>query len=928
MHNPLALLKNLFKTPPIVSPLTLLKSADPAGISTIDKDLMVRIGMDTGDLAIKLQEDLQINYERRTLYEEYDKARGHWMVSAALGLFADFVTTSNPLHNRTVWVTSDSQKYTEELTKLFDRIGLEEKIYDWAWTTGCYGDHFPKIHGQPGLGITSIEDCFHPIDIGRIDHEGMLIGFYMNTMGGAQTTSTSQPLLPAWEYVHFRLLGAKKKRSMFGATGAMEFRSIYLMSPDTRQMMPKYGMYGTSLVLDALPTWKKLRLAEDSILMARLTRGITRYIYKIKVSGDNQEAVGEMIDQYVSMLKRARAIDTGVVSGTPSYDSKSNTMGCLIGSTGVRLCDGTNVAIKDIVCNKDKYIGRSVWSVNPETLAIESAKITRAESTRKDAQLIRVTLDNDKYIDCTPDHRFMLRDGTYKEAQNLRSNESIMPFYSKLSTKGLVGYELLYNPGTDKYRYAHQVVVEKVKRGNIRHHEDFNPLNNDPTNIKVVSRGKHIKIHNLPGWLKGKTKENCPQLIELGKAVSKRMKAFYQTPRGKATAKRTGAKIREGLASGRIVDKKLPREIRECARKECDNTFTAIASSNQKYCGNACYYVAKKGCDASWCTIVKAYRNKFCECGCGNQFKFDSRYTQNYIHGHNRRKAVLNHKVKKVEWLNNTEDTYDISVDRNFNFSLSSGIFVHNSMEDIILPVWGDVGDISIDKIGGDPNIRWIVDIDELREQLASSLRCPVPLLGGHVKDAVGSLGGEALSKLDIRFARTAKKLQRALKEGITRICQIHLAYMGMDPDVSLFEVNLSETSTAEEEELKNSLDKGVDIIDRYMDMFDKLDLNLDKSELFNYLNKKILKLNDLDLKDYISAPVNDKPAIMEALISGAVREIRGKPARVPIFNMDFNAALPLKDSTKLYESKKTWEDAYGKTVVTETKPEEVDKEK
>ena len=582
MIQPLNILRKLFKKPATVPPDTILKVEDTPGLTDKDKILLKRIGVTGDELAGRLQEDLQINYERRSLYKEFDKARDHWMVGAALGLFADVVTTPNALQNATVWIVSESSKYVTELTKLLDRIGMEERIYDWAWTTGCYGDHFPKINGQPGLGVVSIEDGFHPVDISRLDYDGVLVGFYLTPQGGLGSSSDEQKLLPPWEYVHLRMLGSKKKRSIFGDPNFMEYRTIHLMAPDTRQVQPRYGMYGTSLLMDALPVWKRLRLAEDSLLMARLTRGITKYIYKIKVDSSSMEAVSEMIDQYVTILKRARAIDTGSISGTPAYDSKWNAM---------------------------------------------------------------------------------------------------------------------------------------------------------------------------------------------------------------------------------------------------------------------------------------------------------------------------------------------------------------SSMEDIILPVWGDAGDITIDKIGGETDIRWIVDITELRNQLASSLRAPVPLLGGHIEEAVGAMGGEALSKLDIRFARTARKLQRAVKEGITRICQIHLAYMNMDPDPNLFEVNLSETSTAEDEQLRDALDKGVDVIDKYMQMFDTIGLNLDKAELFNYMNQKILKLNDLDLKDYIkSEPTVEE--FRERCCKKLSRQLFEKMGTRKVdkisWNRDFVAALPLKSSKTRYGDINEWKKQYGecKVKLTEsTRKKEKEKE-
>ena len=40
-----------------------------------------------------------------------------------------------------------------------------------------------------------------------------------------------------------------------------------------------------------------------------------------------------------------------------------------------------------------------------------------------------------------------------------------------------------------------------------------------------------------------------------------------------------------------------------------------------------------------------------------------------------------NHKVVRIEFLNEFEDVYDISIDKTHNFALASGIFVHNSID-------------------------------------------------------------------------------------------------------------------------------------------------------------------------------------------------------------------------------------------------------
>jgi len=244
------------------------------------------------------------------------------------------------------------------------------------------------------------------------------------------------------------------------------------------------------------------------------------------------------------------------------------------------------------------------------------------------------------------------------------------------------------------------------------------------------------------------------------------------------------------------------------------------------------------------------------------------------------------------------------------------------SVEDIFVPVWGDTGDLTFDKVGGEADIRWIVDVEELRNELACALRCPLSLLGGFVQEAAGSLGAQAIEKLDIRFARSARRLQRAIINGVTRLCQIHLAYINMDPDTTLFTVNMSETSTAEEEALKSSLDTGADVVSKMLDMLDGIE-GIDKVSVINYLNQKILKLEDFELSNFMK-----QVGVSEEIIKESQKP---KPERIePVFNLDVLSYLPIEitEATQrniqswvaLSRNKKVWNEKFGELKVQESK--------
>ena len=80
--------------------------------------------------------------------------------------------------------------------------------------------------------------------------------------------------------------------------------------------------------------------------------------------------------------------------------------------------------------------------------------------TKANAEVISVTLDNGETIICTPDHRFMLRDGSYKAAAELTPDDSLMPLYRKISDKrepGITidGYEMVWDPRSDSWLFTH-----------------------------------------------------------------------------------------------------------------------------------------------------------------------------------------------------------------------------------------------------------------------------------------------------------------------------------------------------------------------------------------------------------------------------------------------------------------------------------------
>ena len=100
--------------------------------------------------------------------------------------------------------------------------------------------------------------------------------------------------------------------------------------------------------------------------------------------------------------------------------------GCFTGDTLVALVDGRHVSFTTLVKEYEQGKVNYVYSYNHKTGLFEIKPIKKAWLTHKNAQLVQVTLSNREVIRCTPNHRFMLQDGTYKEASTLLVTDKLM----------------------------------------------------------------------------------------------------------------------------------------------------------------------------------------------------------------------------------------------------------------------------------------------------------------------------------------------------------------------------------------------------------------------------------------------------------------------------------------------------------------------
>ncbi|MGI0017700.1 MAG: DNA gyrase subunit A, partial [Nitrosotalea sp.] len=178
--------------------------------------------------------------------------------------------------------------------------------------------------------------------------------------------------------------------------------------------------------------------------------------------------------------------------------------GCFTGDTKISLLDGTEKSFAELAqLSPDERF--HVYSVDGQG-NIVIGEGYNARITRQQAELVEVTLDNDAVIRCTPDHRFMLRDGSYKQAQYLTPEDSLMPgYFDKAPVKqGMNEYLRVQQPATDDYVFVHHLADEfneskglaQIFHGPyVRHHVNFNRFDNRPINIVRMDFLEHLHLH-------------------------------------------------------------------------------------------------------------------------------------------------------------------------------------------------------------------------------------------------------------------------------------------------------------------------------------------------------------------------------------------------------------------------------------------------
>jgi hypothetical protein len=110
--------------------------------------------------------------------------------------------------------------------------------------------------------------------------------------------------------------------------------------------------------------------------------------------------------------------------------------------------------------------------------------------------------------------------------------------------------------------------------------------------------------------------------------------------------------------------------------------------------------------------------------------------------------------------------------------------------EDFWIPTRGGTESTRIDTIAG-PDYQAIDDVEYFRSKLFSAIKVPKSYLG-----LEGESNRASLSQEDVRFARTLMRVQREVKNGLKKVCRVHLAALNIDPDLVSWDLKMTVPSS------------------------------------------------------------------------------------------------------------------------------------
>ena len=183
----------------------------------------------------------------------------------------------------------------------------------------------------------------------------------------------------------------------------------------------------------------------------------------------------------------------------------------------------------------------------------------------------------------------------------------------------------------------------------------------------------------------------------------------------------------------------------------------------------------------------------------------------------------------------------------------------------VYVPTHDGVGAISTTQIGGDVDVKSLADLEWYLNKLYGSLQVPKNFFSQN-DDAAGFNGGQSLTIISSRYAKTVKHIQNILTQLLKDIFNLILLDKGLDSYINNFEVHIQPPVTQEDIDRMENQSTKVQLSRDIMDMLSDIEDAPARLKILKSLLKNIVTDPDIitELDEQIELAIGEKEPVEE----------------------------------------------------------------
>jgi len=172
----------------------------------------------------------------------------------------------------------------------------------------------------------------------------------------------------------------------------------------------------------------------------------------------------------------------------------------------------------------------------------------------------------------------------------------------------------------------------------------------------------------------------------------------------------------------------------------------------------------------------------------------------------------------------------------------------------VYIPTHNGQGTITTQQVGGDVDVRQIADIDYFRDKLFGAIKIPKQYFG-FTDDGAGFNGGQSLSIISSRYAKTIKRIQNTMIQALTDAINLMLLDKGLDSYINKYNLRMQEPTTQEQIDRRDNMSTKIAVASDIMNLLAEVEDASAKLKILKALLSNIV--TDSEILDIIQTQID-----------------------------------------------------------------------